>query len=84
MTFYEGNRMHRIVKPLLNALIFCWVAICVFTTPALADMPNVVEFYNANLDHYFLTADANEAAAIDNGSAGPGWSRTGNCVFRRT
>jgi len=38
----------------------------------------VVEFYNTNLDHYFITADANEAAAIDNGSAGPGWSRTGN------
>jgi len=38
----------------------------------------VVEFYNTDLDHYFITADANEAAAIDNGSAGPGWSRTGN------
>ena len=38
----------------------------------------VVEFYNTILDHYFITADANEAAAIDNGSAGPGWSRTGN------
>jgi cyclophilin family peptidyl-prolyl cis-trans isomerase len=39
---------------------------------------SVVEFYNANLDHYFITADAGEAASIDNGSAGPGWSRTGN------
>ena len=38
----------------------------------------VVEFYNANLDHYFITADSGEAAAIDNGSAGPGWARTGN------
>lgn len=38
----------------------------------------VVEFYNTDLDHYFITADANEAAAIDSGSAGPGWSRTGN------
>ncbi|MHB9102488.1 MAG: reprolysin-like metallopeptidase [Sulfuricella sp.] len=38
----------------------------------------VVEFYNTNLDNYFITADAIEAAAIDNGSAGPGWSRTGN------
>lgn len=37
----------------------------------------VVEFYNTNLDHYFITADASEAAAVDNGSAGPGWSRTG-------
>jgi len=43
---------------------------------ALASMP-VVEFYNTNLDHYFITADANEAAGIDGGSAGPGWIRTG-------
>jgi len=27
-----------------------------FTT-ALADTPNVVEFYNTNLDHYFLTCE---------------------------
>jgi hypothetical protein len=39
---------------------------------------SVVEFYNTNLDHYFITADSSEAAAIDNGSAGLGWSRTGN------
>ena len=37
-----------------------------------------VEFYNTNLDNYFITADPSEAGAIDNGSAGPGWSRTGN------
>jgi len=44
------------------------------------DVPSaeVIEFYNSNLDHYFVTADTNEAAAIDNGSAGPGWTRTGN------
>ena len=37
----------------------------------------VVEFYNTNLDNYFITSDANEAAAIDSGGAGPGWIRTG-------
>lgn len=36
----------------------------------------IVEFYNTALDNYFITADSSEAAAIDNGSAGPGWSRT--------
>lgn len=46
------------------------------TTPVLATP--VIEFYNTNLDNYFITADANEAAQIDGGSAGPGWSRTGN------
>ncbi|CAH1194974.1 Delta-60 repeat domain-containing protein [Candidatus Nitrotoga sp. BS] len=43
---------------------------------ALASVP-IVEFYNTNLDHYFITADASEAAGIDGGSAGPGWIRTG-------
>lgn len=37
----------------------------------------VTEFYNTDLQHYFITANAEEAAAIDTGSAGPGWSRTG-------
>ncbi len=30
----------------------------------------VVEFYNTNLDNYFITADAGEAAQVDNGMAG--------------
>ena len=37
----------------------------------------VVEFYNTDLAHFFVTASAAEAAAIDGGSAGPGWIRTG-------
>jgi len=37
----------------------------------------VVEFFNVNLGHYFVTANNGEAIAIDGGSAGPGWSRTG-------
>ena len=57
------------------------------STPAASPPPppppppalnTVVEFYNTILDHYFITADASEVGAIDNGSAGPGWSRTGN------
>jgi Protein of unknown function (DUF1566) len=46
------------------------------TDPGIA--APVVEFYNTKLDHYFITADLREAAIIDSGSAGPGWSRTGN------
>lgn len=38
----------------------------------------VVEFYNTSLDQYFITSDADEAAAIDRGAAGPGWIRTGD------
>ena len=39
--------------------------------------PPVVEFYNAPLDHYFITGVPAEAAAVDMGNAGPGWTRTG-------
>jgi len=38
---------------------------------------DVVEFYNAPLNHWFLTANADEAAAIDRGAVGPNWVRTG-------
>ncbi len=37
----------------------------------------VVEFHNTALDQYFITASPAEVDAIDAGSAGPGWSRTG-------
>ncbi len=49
--------------------------------PTMGAGAPVVEFYNTNLDNYFITADAGEATAIDSGSAGPGWTRTGN-TFR--
>jgi serine protease len=38
---------------------------------------DVVEFYNAPLNHYFITANPDEAAAIDRGAVGPSWARTG-------
>jgi serine protease len=37
----------------------------------------VTEFSNSALNHYFITANLEEAAGIDRGTAGPGWSRTG-------
>jgi serine protease len=37
----------------------------------------VREFHNTILNHYFLTADASEAAALVSGSVGPGWQATG-------
>ncbi|MBK9605856.1 MAG: hypothetical protein IPO58_05285 [Betaproteobacteria bacterium] len=51
-----------------------------FTLKPALDVQTVTvfEFYNAALKHYFRTADPGEAAAIDNGAAGPGWSRTGD------
>lgn len=52
-----------------------------FATFASAQAVDVIEFYNPTLDHYFVTANSVEAAAIDSGAAGPGWTRTGN-TFR--
>ena len=37
----------------------------------------VTEFYNAGLDHYFLTGDDFEKAFIRSGGAGAGWGETG-------
>jgi len=37
----------------------------------------VVEYYNATLKHYFMTADAAEAAMLDFGVLVPGWQRSG-------
>ena len=36
-----------------------------------------VEFYNASLDHYFITAEPAEGAMLDAGVIVPGWVRTG-------
>ena len=44
---------------------------------AAAAMVLDFEYYNTGLKHFFRTADAAEAAAIDAGAAGPGWVRTG-------
>lgn len=37
----------------------------------------ITEYHNRILDHYFLSSSNVENQAIDSGSAGPGWERTG-------
>ena len=37
----------------------------------------VVEFYNVNLEHYFMTSSESEIKLIADGLAGAGWERTG-------
>jgi len=49
--------------------------------PTAADW-TVSEHYNSILDHYFITATDGERASVDNGGAGPGWTRTGGPAFR--
>lgn len=61
-----------------GTMIESFVPVQIGTGYAVSTVTLVTEFYNTMLDNYFITANANEAAAIDNGSAGPGWRRTGN------
>jgi serine protease len=44
--------------------------------PPPPSIVNVVEFYNASLDHYFITADVHEIGDLDTG-VHMGWTRTG-------
>ena len=46
--------------------------------PPTPPMPvDLIEYHHAPIDHYFLTADPAEAAALDGGLLGPDWKRTG-------
>ncbi len=93
LTYNSGSNSPITVLGLVNGTAYyCWaltrstvgdshwstVSNTVTPTSIAATSVPVTEFYNTNLDNYFITADANEASAIDSGSAGPGWSRTGN------
>src|SRR5512137_2642593 len=47
------------------------------TTNAAEPTATIIEFRNAALDQYFITASPTEAAALDAGLTNPGWMRTG-------
>lgn len=63
------TRMTRALAPALLAASFA-------ATAATPDT-EAVEFYNAVLNHYFVTATASEVQSLESGAAGPGWLRTG-------
>jgi glucose/arabinose dehydrogenase len=44
---------------------------------AASPAPIAVEYFNATLGHYFITAFPEEAAALDAGALGGAWTRTG-------
>jgi hypothetical protein len=52
------------------------VVLTALTTLARAGTLQAIEYYNAALDHYFVTALPDEIADLDAGSH-PGWARTG-------
>ncbi len=45
--------------------------------PVPGELADVIEYHNAGLDHYFITAFPEEAAMLDEGVQVPGWKRTG-------
>jgi hypothetical protein len=73
-----GTRLARlnVDAPQLASLAVATISGVGIATPPVPTV-DVVEFFNATLNHYFLTAVADEAAAIDRGAVGPGWARTG-------
>jgi len=44
---------------------------------AIEPTASVVEYYNATLKHFFITAYSDEAAMLDQGTVVKGWTRTG-------
>jgi streptogramin lyase len=52
-----------------------YAAVIPFTAPPVIAVP-VVEYYNAALDHYFMSSLAADIAALDSGALS-GWLRTG-------
>jgi uncharacterized protein (DUF1800 family) len=63
-------------NPISTALGLAALAIAA-PASALEPTAQVVEFYNASLGHYFVTAFPEEAAALDAGTPVAGWTRTG-------
>ena len=47
------------------------------TAAAMEPTAQAIEYYNAGLDHYFMTAFPEEAAMLDAGIVVKGWARTG-------
>jgi hypothetical protein len=57
------------------ALVLVWLLACGSALAASGDLLDAIEFYNAGLDHYFVTIDANEIHLLDTGGF-VGWKRT--------
>ena len=66
----------RLPKLTLAALVIA-IAVTFGVWVANGDTITAVEFYNSGLNHYFITADPQEAAMLDAGNAVKGWARTG-------
>ena len=57
--------------------VLCACLLATAAAPAAAGLATAVEFYNVKINHYFVTAYPEEAAALDAGTSVKGWVRTG-------
>ncbi len=70
----RSARLNVEAPELANLALMSIVGVGGASAPSTVD---VIEFYNAPLNHYFLTAVPAEAAVIEAGVVGPYWLRTG-------
>jgi hypothetical protein len=74
---FIGERMFRRgARALVDLRSHCFVGLLAWAAVAAGQPVNVVEYYHAGNDHYFMTAAPVEIAALDGGGF-PGWNRTG-------
>jgi hypothetical protein len=72
-TSWEMERMHAPFGLWMSCAVF---AIGVISASAVRAGTSAVEFYNSNLDEYFVSADQAEISALENGIPA-GWLKTG-------
>ncbi len=71
----QGRRSAR--RRAVNIVTALAAILAAFNVSAVEPTATVIEFYNASLNHYFITAFPEEAAMLDQGAIVPGWTRTG-------
>ena len=65
---------------LLRSLLLYLMLACPWWANAIAATVEVIEFYNASQDHYFMSSLAADIDALDSGQL-PGWVRTGEGFY---
>lgn len=70
-------RLFRKVATFLFAAVACALSLPA-SVNAAGGVVEVVEYYHAGLEHYFISAHPAEIALLDGGAFGGAWKRTGN------
>jgi len=80
----ENNSKGRnnLLRPIVRVLSACAFALA--SAAAQSQPVDVVEYYNAALDHYFITWVPAEIAQLDAGTTLKGWTRTGKSFRTHT